>query len=210
MDVKNYLTSVAVFVSLIFTAQCQMFELSPLDMMQLQSAVRQIVHPNAQPTPEIMAIATRQGAPPTTIAQMLEYTPFLVNLAMQMGVRPPGSNGTVTHEALRNYIIARGNQWMQQQGALAGMTGGRMGLGTENTGFGGMGSALVPTRTATPVQPLGALSGQRMSAAPMGGFGFNPMSLMFLDGGLDIHPMTMMGSMGAGNPFSMMYLMQNM
>lgn len=196
-------------ISFFFLVQGQMFELSPLDMMQLQSAVRQIVHPNAQPTPEMMAIATRQGAPPATLAQMLEYTPFLVNLAMQMGVKPPGTNGTVTHQALREFIIARGNQWMQQQGALAGMTGGQMGLGTENTGIGGMAGRLASAGAAIPTQPLGALSGQRMSLAPMGGSGFNPMSLMFLDGGLEVNPMLMMGQMPGRNPLSMMYFMQH-
>ncbi|XP_045205255.1 uncharacterized protein LOC123557692 [Mercenaria mercenaria] len=205
MDLRNIFSTVTVFLAWLLTVQGQMFELDPMDMMQLTSAVRHIVHPNAQPTPEMMAIATRQGGPPATIAQMLQYTPFFVNLATQMGVRPPGTNGTVTRQALTDFIVAKGNQWMQQQGALAGMTGGQMGFGSEMTGIGGLTGRMGSVGRAAPVQPLGSLMGQYSA-----GFGFSPVSMMLLNGEMDLH-MPMMNSLGSTrNPLSMMYFMENM
>lgn len=198
-----------------------MFELAPMDMMQLTSAVRSIVHPNAQPTPAMMAIATRQGAPPRTFLQMLEYTPHFVDLAMRMGVRPPGVNGTVSPQVMREYMIARGNQWMQQQTQLAGMTGGQMGLGSEMTGLGGlgMGMGMGPMAALTGGQQLGATPGMGMgtgfgTGTGMGtgmGMGMSPMSLMLLDSGMESPAlqMSLLNSPGMRNPLSMMYFMEN-
>jgi hypothetical protein len=173
-----------------------------MDQIQLTAAVREIVHPQATPSLPMMAIATRHDGPPTTMVQMLEYTPLFVQLAMQMGVKPPGTNATATPQAVRELMISRGTAWMQRQANLAGMTDDSMGLGSEMTGFGdGMDIGSMPAAG------LGPLTGKRSALTSM--TGFSPLTIMLLEDGMEMNEMALLGASGMGNPFTAMYFMQN-
>lgn len=65
----------------------------------------------------MIQIAFKQNGLPKSFAELMEYTPHFVDLAMQMGVKPPGKNGTVTAEEMKHYLILRGNEWVRQEAA---------------------------------------------------------------------------------------------
>lgn len=94
-----------------FSTDCQEWGL-------LSRAVTEIVHPKAKPTLPMIQIAFKQNGLPKSFADMMEYTPHFVDLAMQMGVKPPGKkNDTVTAEEMKHYLILRGNEWVRQEAA---------------------------------------------------------------------------------------------
>lgn len=172
----------------------QLVELSPMEHMQLTALVREIVHPDATPDLAMMAIATRQGRTPKTMIEMMEYTPLFVELATQMGVKPPGSTGPVTPQEMQELMITRGAQWLQHQTSLAAMTGGAMGLGSENAGMEGvlgMGIGSMPFTAAMTGGAMGLGSEnvgmEGVLGMGMGGMPFSassPMSMMMLDGAI--------------------------
>lgn len=106
--------------------------MSPADHALLDSAVKQIVHPSAIATSAMVNVANSQGGPPTTLQELMAYVPHMQNLARQLGVKPPGSKGTVPQQILDQFILNRAMQWQQQYNMQAGNTGG--GLFGGNTG----------------------------------------------------------------------------
>lgn len=116
----------------VISAQCQLFGMSPADHALLDSAVKQIVHPAATATSEMINVANAQGGPPSTMQDLMAYVPHLQSLARQMGVKPPGTKGAVTPQILDQFILNRAMQWQQQYnmrsgGASGGMFGGNNG-----------------------------------------------------------------------------------
>lgn len=80
---------------------------------QLSLAVQDIIHPNAEPTIPMLKVAFRHRGLPQSFAQMMEYTPHMMELAKQMGTRPPGVNSTdVPPDVMRQYLILKGNEWL--------------------------------------------------------------------------------------------------
>lgn len=106
--------------------------MSAADHALLDSAVKQIVHPGASATPQMVDIANAQGAPPSTYADLMEYIPHMQALARQMDVKPPGSKGTVAPHVLDQFILNRATQWMNQYNVRSGNQGD--GLFGGNTG----------------------------------------------------------------------------
>lgn len=106
--------------------------MSNTDYQLLDSAVKQIVHPSAAPTQAMVNIAYNQGRPPSTTQDVMEYVPHLQDLARQMGVKPPGSKGTVPPHVLNNYIMSRANQWLQQYNMRGGAGGALFGSNSGN------------------------------------------------------------------------------
>lgn len=82
---------------------------------QLSKAVEAIVHPNAKPTLPMVNIAFTQKGLPQSFAEMIEYTPHMVDLAMKMGIEAPGYHGKTNPVALAHYLVHRGNEWLQNQ-----------------------------------------------------------------------------------------------
>lgn len=124
-----------------FSVTCQMSGMagmSPADHALLDRAVKQIVHPLASPTPQMIAIATMQGAPPTTVQQVMQYLPEMQSLARQMGVKPPSVTGHAVPGALDAMIQQRALQWLQQRNMMTN-GGGLFGMGN----MGSMGNWLM-------------------------------------------------------------------
>lgn len=185
-------------------------------MAQLVSAVKEIVHPNANPTPGMIMIAQSQGGPPKNLIQMVRYMPEMVKLAKHIGVKPPGTTGAVTVKDLQKYITERGLKWMNKQANFAGMTGGEIGLGTDTTVLGGITTAdqkpaataqqntstksgsSTPTKSQTVTtpqkQPMTSMNSFQGSPFGMGGFGLMGMA----DMDYPLYPMGGMGMMGMG------------
>lgn len=197
------------FLSL--TGNGQLTEMGPADMARLVAAVREIVHPQAMPTPDMIMIATQQGGPPTTMMQMMQYTPSMVAMASRLGVKPPGINGTVTPQQLQEYIVQRGMNWMQRQASVAGMTSGEMGLGTALTamgGLGGMNPGLSGGRQATPIAAMSGMpqtasinnNQMRMSGMGMGSMG--GLGLMAM-AGMDVPLLPVLAIQGLGGNIPM-------
>ena len=80
-------------------------EISTMEYMLLDSAVKQIVGPKASPTPTMLMLTSQQGNQPVTMVQMLAYVNELQSLARQHNVKPPGVVGTPTRQQERHSFI---------------------------------------------------------------------------------------------------------
>ena len=81
----------------------------------LSDAVKAIVHPNAKPSIPMVQTAFKQRGLPRSFQEMMEYTPYMVKLALQTGIQPKGAGGKYTADSLRQYLIRRGSEWMRNQ-----------------------------------------------------------------------------------------------
>ena len=115
--------------------------MSQADHALLDGAVKQIVHPAAGATSQMINVANQQGAPPSTTQDLMAYIPHMQALARQMGVKPPGSKGIVAPQILDQYIMNRALQWQQEYnmrsggGGLFGGGGGGLFGGGNNGGW---------------------------------------------------------------------------
>ena len=96
-------------------------EMTAVDYMLLDNAVKHIVGPNATPSPSMILLAQQQGGPPTSFSRMMPYITLMQDIARKNGITPPGVTGKATEAQINNYVMQRAMNWIQQRYAFEAM-----------------------------------------------------------------------------------------